>query len=163
MKKSGIITIGFLLLSSWHAVNADIASSQVAVSSQQVVENPVEMIFIDISGFDEDLSSNMKNNRQKIVVDFPGNLQLSDMPPRLDQWLSQIKTSGGKVQAKEIPKPGDVATRGFFWHADRRRPQVTGKLRAQRDTSASTKLQRTARIPQRKRKSHPSGFLRPLN
>lgn len=90
------------------------AAAQKTMASPMVQERSVEMTFIDISGFDEDLSASLAQKNRQVVVDFPGKLVLSDMPERLDQWLSQVKASGGKVQAKEIPKQGTVATRGIL-------------------------------------------------
>ena len=90
------------------------AAPQKQVAAPMVQEKSVEMTFIDISGFDEDLSAGLADKNREVVVDFPGKLVLSDMPARLDQWLAKVKESGGKVQAKEIPKKGTMATRGIL-------------------------------------------------
>lgn len=78
-----------------------------------VIENRVDLTFIDISGFDEDLSMGMSGNNREIIVDLPGKMSLNDVPGRLDQWFAEIKSAGGKVQAKPISKNNATLTRGI--------------------------------------------------
>lgn len=84
-----------------------------AVAQSAIVENAVDLTFIDIAGFDEDLSMGMSTKNRKIVVDLPGRVSLNDVPGRLDQWFSEIKNSGGSVKAKPLTKKNATATRGI--------------------------------------------------
>jgi len=103
---------------------ADASQSQgaklqtVSLSPGQTADTPApsdksaQLAFLDLSGFDADLSQSMREENREVVVKVPGRFSLNEIPDRMDKWLSRIKESGGKVQAEEIPKDG-MQTRGI--------------------------------------------------
>lgn len=85
-----------------------------ATSKAKVVEQSAGVTFMDIRGFDEDLSSGLREKYREVVVDVPAKFSLNDIPDRMGAWLARIKESGGKVQAEPLPKPGQPQTRGIL-------------------------------------------------
>jgi len=72
-----------------------------------------ELVFLDFSGFDEDLSREMLENEERIVVDVPAAFSLNAVPGRLDKWFAKIKDTGGYVQAREAAREDAQRTRGI--------------------------------------------------
>ncbi|PCI40516.1 MAG: hypothetical protein COA73_15655 [Candidatus Hydrogenedentota bacterium] len=81
-------------------------------STVQIIDATKEVTFLDLSGFDEDLSMNLGDRNKNVVVVAPAKFSLNNIPERLEKWLSAVKDSGGKVQAKE--EKTTVATRGIL-------------------------------------------------
>lgn len=80
----------------------------------EVVDKSVDVTFLDLSGFDDDLSGSLRGKNREVVVNMPAKFSLNDIPERMDVWFSRIKESGGKVQAKPLPKKGEMQTRGLL-------------------------------------------------
>lgn len=80
----------------------------------EIVEQSVDVTFLDLSGFDDDLSESLRNKNREVVINLPAKFSLNDIPERMDVWLARVKDSGGKVQAQPIPKEGEMQTRGLI-------------------------------------------------
>ena len=68
--------------------------------------------FFDSVAFDTDLSQAMRAESSPIKVIVLVPFSLNEIPERMEQWLSRIKTSGGTVKAKAIPEA--ALTRGII-------------------------------------------------
>lgn len=90
--------------------------SQVAAAAtmQEVVPGSVNVMFLDTTGFDKNLSQGLRGRIEEVVIDVPSKFSLNEIPDRMSVWLSKVQDSGGKVQAQPIPAEGSMATRGLF-------------------------------------------------
>jgi hypothetical protein len=76
--------------------------------------HPGEIEFFDASSFDDDLSAALQPGPQKVDVVPIDKFSLNQVPPRLGKWLSKVKSSGGKVQARALVADNGHATRALF-------------------------------------------------
>ncbi|PHS78474.1 MAG: hypothetical protein COB59_06810 [Rhodospirillaceae bacterium] len=117
MKYLIIALATFSLASCQNMQTAPMETTQAEVTSMsaettQVKDATKEVTFLDLSGFDEDMSMNLGERNKNVVVVAPAKFSLNAIPERLEKWLSAVKDSGGKVQAKE--EKTTVATRGIL-------------------------------------------------
>lgn len=84
--------------------------AQIAQASTGAIVN---LVFLDLTGFDDDLSSSLSARPEEVVVDFPGKTTLNELPTRLDPWFSKVKDSGGQVAAFPAYKEGEERSRGI--------------------------------------------------
>ena len=93
----------------------DVQSETPASTKEGVVDAPPrasQVTFFDSYSFDVDLSGEFRKETQEVTI---GTIfSINDIPPRLDQWFSRVKKSGGDVKAIVIPKGQDAPTRGIF-------------------------------------------------
>lgn len=102
------------------SVQSNTVQTQVAAANLEdkpaqdvaTADTGAELVFLDFTGFDEDLSREMQKQEERIVVDVPAAFSLNDVPDRLDKWFSKIKQSGGYVQARQSDPDADL-TRGI--------------------------------------------------
>lgn len=73
----------------------------------------VNLVFLDLTGFDDDLSASLASQAEEVVIEFPGRTTLNDLPKRLDPWLSTVKDSGGQVSAYPVVEQGEERSRGI--------------------------------------------------
>lgn len=66
---------------------------------------PNALQFIDYEGFDDQLHDSLSHAYATVTVGFaPGSATLSQLPERIDRWLSRIDTDdGGQVEARPDP------------------------------------------------------------
>ena len=91
---------------------AEVAKSSVK-GSTEVVDRSIELMFLDLSNFDDELSDSLRTRSRDVVVKIPAKFSLNDIPERLDIWFSRIKESGGRVQAVPKAKEGEDQTRSL--------------------------------------------------
>jgi len=84
--------------------------AQVALAS---TGETINLMFLDLTGFDDDLSSSLASRPEEVVVDFPGRTTLNELPTRLDPWFSKVKDSGGQVSAYPVVEQGEEKSRGI--------------------------------------------------
>ncbi|MDH3704344.1 MAG: hypothetical protein OEU46_23850 [Alphaproteobacteria bacterium] len=84
------------------ASGAQVASRNDAVAS---------VAFIDSSTFDTDLHSALSRDPGTVHVTPAAPFSLNKIPPRIDKWLAAVKSSGGKVAARQDTA---LATRGLI-------------------------------------------------
>ena len=84
--------------------------AQIATASTGEIVN---LVFLDLTGFDDDLSASLASRPEEVVIGFPGRTTLNEMPTRLDPWFSKVKDSGGQVSAFPAAKEGENRSRGI--------------------------------------------------
>ena len=98
---------------STEAKAAPIAETKMK-EEDKVKDATVGLTFLDTSGFNDDLSSGMREKNQEVAIEVPAKFSLNDIPERFDKWFTRVEESGGKVQAQPAPKEGQMATRGIL-------------------------------------------------
>ncbi len=73
----------------------------------------INLVFLDLTGFDDDLSTSLASKPEEVVVEFPGRTTLNELPERLDPWFSKVKESGGQVSAFPAVDQGEERSRGI--------------------------------------------------
>jgi hypothetical protein len=68
--------------------------------------------FVDLQGFDADLSHAMGTQLPRVEVNFYDRVSPSAMPTRLQTWLSSVESGGGKVKVTR-PK-SDISAKDPF-------------------------------------------------
>jgi hypothetical protein len=68
--------------------------------------------FVDLQGFDADLSRAMQTQLPKVEVNFYDRVSPNAMPNRLQTWLSSVEAGGGKV--KVTPPKSDISAKDPF-------------------------------------------------
>ncbi|MEQ9487605.1 MAG: hypothetical protein RIM72_01290 [Alphaproteobacteria bacterium] len=96
---------------------AAVTEQEDAGTGAQVAEastgEKVNLVFLDLTGFDDDLSASLASQAEEVVIEFPGRTTLNDLPKRLDPWLSTVKDSGGQVSAFPVVEQGEERSRGI--------------------------------------------------
>ena len=82
--------------------------------SQTSVASPPksELQFLDLQGFDRDLSGALSAPLPKVEVTFYDAITPSALPLRLQTWLSAVEVGGGKV--KVTPPKSDITPKDPF-------------------------------------------------
>ena len=68
-----------------------------------------ELQFVDLQGFDRDLSSSLSAPLAKVDVAFYDRITPSAMPERLQQWMAAVEAGGGSV--KVVPPKSSVTAK----------------------------------------------------
>lgn len=68
--------------------------------------------FVDLQGFDRELSGSLSAPLPKVDVAFYDRITPSAMPERLQQWMASVEAGGGNV--KVIPPKSTVAAKDPF-------------------------------------------------
>lgn len=71
-----------------------------------------EIQFVDLQGFDMELSSAMSTRLARVEVAFYDRISPSSVPARLQTWLSSVEAGGGKV--KVTPPKSDITAKDPF-------------------------------------------------
>jgi len=71
-----------------------------------------EIAFVDLQGFDADLSTSLGAPLPKVQVSFYDKITPSALPLRLQTWLSSVEAGGGKV--KVVPPKSDISAKDPF-------------------------------------------------
>ena len=71
-----------------------------------------ELQFVDLQGFDRDLSGSLSAQLPKVDVAFYDRIAPSAMPERLQQWMASVEAGGGTV--KVIPPKSTVTAKNPF-------------------------------------------------
>jgi hypothetical protein len=62
------------------------------------MEPPKQNItFIDTTKFDQEMSNSLSSNEMDINVNFYNVVTPNQIPPRMEKWLSEVDSTGGKV------------------------------------------------------------------
>ena len=108
MKTPWTYAILLLLFSAMaRAQPSDQATAQTAM--QPII--PQQLIFFDSRLFDAKLSQELGSGKNRIEVEITGRVPLSNIPDRIDRWVSKVGEEG-KVEVK--PSEPAVRTRSFF-------------------------------------------------
>jgi hypothetical protein len=87
--------------------------SQPAPSTAAVVAPPkAELQFIDLQGFDRDLSGSLSAPLPKVDVAFFDRIVPSALPERLQTWVAAVEAGGGTV--KVVPPKSTVTAKNPF-------------------------------------------------
>ncbi len=101
------------LLATSILVFACLAGCQSAGTVQEVQGTPKsELPFLDIQGFDRDLSASLAVPLPKVDVVFYDTVAPSAIPPRLQTWLSSVEAGGGAVRV--TPPKSDITPKDPF-------------------------------------------------
>jgi len=100
------ICTGLLLASALAACESNPSASSAARVPQPEIQ------FVDMQGFDSDLSSALGAPLPKVEVSFYDKITPSALPTRLQTWLSSVEAGGGKV--KVTPPKSDIAAKDPF-------------------------------------------------
>ncbi len=84
-----------------------ICLSGVALSQDK--EGPVRITFLDSRLFDGSLSKELDSGRDTVEVEISGKVSLSNIPGRIDKWISAVGEAG-EVKVK----PSEPQSRSFF-------------------------------------------------
>lgn len=93
-----------------------------------------ELQFVDLQGFDRDLSGSLSAPLPKVDVAFYDRVAPSALPERLQQWMAAVEDGGGTV--KVIPPKSSVTAKSpflllsaisAFWSASKTAKEVSAK------------------------------------
>ena len=68
--------------------------------------------FVDLQGFDADLSNALGTQLPRVQVGFYDRITPSALPVRLQTWLSSVESGGGKI--KVTPPKSDITAKDPF-------------------------------------------------
>lgn len=91
---------------------ASCATNAPSSAAVQATVAEAKLSFLDISKFDQDLSSSLYAKTPSVEVAFYDKVSPNNVPERLQKWLSVVEADGGKVQVE--PPPNELATRNLF-------------------------------------------------
>jgi|GEM_PF-1397681 len=77
--------------------------SSLPAASAATVGGQADLLFVDSSAFDSELTERLGGQPDTTVVRTAGNqVTVNSIPPRLEQWLAAVKATGGKVEPKPV-------------------------------------------------------------
>ncbi len=81
---------------------------------QRVSASPAraELTFVDLQGFDRDLTGSLSSPLPKVDVKFYDRVTPSALPPRLQQWMASVEANGGTV--KVVPPKSTLTSKNPF-------------------------------------------------
>jgi hypothetical protein len=62
-----------------------------------------KLTFIDASKFDQELSSSLSSNQKNIDVTFYNQITPNQIPPRMEKWIAEVESMGGKIIIEPPP------------------------------------------------------------
>lgn len=71
-----------------------------------------ELQFVDLAGFDRDLSASLSATLPRIEVAFYDRITPSAVPERLQHWMAAVELGGGSVQV--VPPKSSVTAKSPF-------------------------------------------------
>ena len=83
-------------------------ATQPSSTNSSVTARP-NLEFVDLSGFDQSLSSSLNAALPRVEVSFYDKVTPSVLPERLQKWMAAVESGGGKV--KVLPPPSTVTSR----------------------------------------------------
>ena len=80
-------------------------ASATASSGQKKTKRPASPTngFFDASSFDRKLSAAFREDLETVTVNFPAQIKVSEIPERLDKWLTTVETYEGTVDLEVDP------------------------------------------------------------
>lgn len=83
------------------------------IASRHLVGNEPaksEIVYADTTQFDTELHVALKNKLDRVKISFPEPLAIRDkqLPPRIDHWLSTVKSGGGEVRTCPVEMGGGM-------------------------------------------------------
>ncbi|QDL52758.1 hypothetical protein [Rhodoferax aquaticus] len=93
------------------AASLTACETQPVAPSAAVAAKP-EVAFVDLQGFDRDLSGALAAKLPKVDVAFYDRIAPSALPERLHHWMASVEAGGGTV--KVTPPPGSVTPKDPF-------------------------------------------------
>lgn len=108
MKKLSIIKIvsGFVLVLTLVACESNPTQAVSAVPARP------DLQFVDLQGFDRDLSGALSAPLPRVEVAFYDRITPSAMPERLQHWMASVEAGGGSV--KVVPPKSSVTAKSPF-------------------------------------------------
>jgi hypothetical protein len=97
---------GLLLVVSLCACETNPVTSEANTAAKPDIQ------FVDLQGFDTDLSHALVTQLPRVEVNFYDRVSPSAMPGRLQTWLSSVEAGGGKV--KVTPPKSDISAKDPF-------------------------------------------------
>ena len=88
------------------------ATNAPLTKSENSSADVTKLSFLDITKFDRDLSTALKNQPAPIKVAFYDNISPNNVPERLQKWMAVIESDGGKILVE--PPASEASTRGAF-------------------------------------------------
>ena len=81
---------------------------------QRVSSSPAktELTFVDLQGFDRDLTGSLSSPLPKVDVKFYDRVTPSALPLRLQQWMASVEANGGTV--KVVPPKSTLTSKNPF-------------------------------------------------
>lgn len=95
-----------------------------------------ELQFVDLQGFDRDLTSSLSASLPKVDVAFYDNIAPSALPERLQHWMASVENGGGSV--KVVPPKSTVTAKNPFmlisaistmWTASKMAKEISNEAR----------------------------------
>lgn len=116
------------------------------VGCESVPVNPVDaanskehLQFVDLQGFDRNLSASLSVNHPQVVVDFYDQITPSALPVRLQTWMAAVESGGGTV--KVVPPKSSVTAKNplllmsaisSLWTASKMAKELASKAQFQK-------------------------------
>lgn len=102
--------------------------------AQSAAPPKAEIAFVDLQGFDRDLSGSLGAPLPKVDVAFYDRIVPSALPERLQHWMASVESGGGTV--KVVPPKSSVTAKSPFlllsaisslWSASKMAKEVSAK------------------------------------
>ncbi|MCF8211484.1 MAG: hypothetical protein K9K38_19090 [Rhodoferax sp.] len=81
-------------------------------SPTQTAPAKPELAFVDIQGFDRDLTGSLSSPLPKVDVTFYDRIVPSALPVRLQTWIASVESGGGSV--KVVPPKSNLTSKSPF-------------------------------------------------
>lgn len=65
-------------------------------ASARPIDEP-DLLFVDISKFDDQLATRLASNSAVVSVGFYDKISPNSFPPRLEKWLKAVEKNGGQI------------------------------------------------------------------
>lgn len=102
----------WLLLSALICLSASAAAQEASPSVvAPAAAIPPQVTFFDSKLFDARLSKELETGRGKVEVEVSGRVPLSNIPDRMDRWMTEVAENGSLEMRQAEP---EVRTRAIF-------------------------------------------------
>jgi hypothetical protein len=96
------VSPAIMLLALVFTIGACTPSIPLNPSAQSSVAEP-QISFVDIGKFDKDLATSLSSDLAEVNVSFYTKVSPNKIPDRMQQWISAVENSGGKVRVEHPP------------------------------------------------------------
>ncbi|CAB1370039.1 hypothetical protein [Denitratisoma oestradiolicum] len=107
MRKSNLLAASIMLLLSASVL----AQNWSEETSRPVIQPQSQVTFFDSKLFDSRLSKELESGRGKVEVEVNGRIPLSNIPGRMDRWITEVAETGS-VEIREAEP--ETRTRAIF-------------------------------------------------
>ena len=97
-----LITVAFALSSGCSMLSPKADEEEASQPEQQFEEKIVELAYFDSNVFDQSIGRQMSIPKRYILVDFPETMTLSQIPPRIENWLQRVSANQGQVELEPV-------------------------------------------------------------